>query len=315
MSGIYNAKAEDHIDFKAWISRGEYKFVASNQKCLELFVTNRELLVDSYMFDCARMACAAMESVECVSEIGGFPKSTAWAAIKMYYAAFFSAHAIMRIFGRACSHLEDGNIKLLREYSDVYGINVPFCGSGYYRSKYDQAKNLLCLEQLGETHKDTWKSFRDTIKGLSSDVLLVAGQKTKKQQLSATLDQLVYQLENRGSRQAGNWLSVYRNNLNYRQDYGAWYPYKKDSIHYHDIEKYIYNIEKADQDIDIWLLESDERKRFFGLCASVIYICRILVEDICIVGEKNTIHKIMAQAFIRLSRQRKLQRQSDRCQA
>jgi len=41
-----------------------------------------------------------------ITAVGNLPKSTAWILIRAYYAAFFAAHSILRMFGNLCIQLE-----------------------------------------------------------------------------------------------------------------------------------------------------------------------------------------------------------------
>lgn len=289
-------------EFKAWLASGRYQVnsISPGGSEVELYVVDHEFLAESLGYDFCRFACAAFETTRDIKEDSNFPKATAWAGIRAYYAAFFSAHSILRLFGVSCSQIEASQASTLTKYAaSLYGVNNKL-SSGFYMGSFDSANNLVSLKKLNDTHKDTWSIFHAKLRELSNSVLAVQGVSKEKADVSAFLTSLSNALTDSGKHGAGNWLSLFRNNLNYKQDYEAWYPYRKASIRFDQVGKYISGCQSKDFNPNFGLLESDERLRFFGTCAAVIYLLFQLSHDLSLVSVKGSVHKTRMAKLIEL---------------
>lgn len=100
---------DKRCDFKAWVSLGKYivRDIPSNAE-IDIEANNEHAFYHMIAFDSCRMAAASFETMHNIQSVVSLPKSVGWVAIKSYYAAFFSAHSIMRCFGYTCSQLEKG---------------------------------------------------------------------------------------------------------------------------------------------------------------------------------------------------------------
>lgn len=221
-----------YIDFKTWIASGKFLVNSVNSSSsFELYINDEFHFVEMLSFDSNRMATAGFETIESISFNEKLPKSFGWIAIQAYYAAFFSAHSIMRNFGYSCSQLEKGHIQDINDYATALGMQGSLKkDGGYYRAIYNKNNSTLNIKKMENTHEDTWHTFIECLKYLSINVLLVAGISNDKKALSSEIDQLILDLQHNGQYANGAFLTKFRNAINYRQEYQAWHPYGKSNI-------------------------------------------------------------------------------------
>lgn len=292
-------------DFKSWIAKGKYQVSSiSANGDITLHILDHEFFNETLGYDLSRFACAAFESMLDISEDIKFPKATAWPAIKAYYASFFSAHAILRLFGVSCSQIEPTQAALLSKYATLYGITCK-AQAGFYVAKFSPSTNTLSLTKMKDTHGDTWSTFNKQLIFLSNDILQVAGISQNKIDTSAFLSKISDSLCSGGKFTSGNWPSFFRNNLNYKQEYQAWYPYDKTSIKLKNIKPYLTKWSSDDFNPNIGLLEHDERLRFFGTCSAILHLLVNLSIDFSSIAEKGSIHTTRTSKLLSLTRKTK----------
>lgn len=289
MNGLYGSSGKSMVEFKGWLAKGDYRVVdISNSSGLTLHVPNRSSLVESFSYDVARFVWAASESARGLGVDADFPKATAWAAIRLYYSAFFAAHAILRYFGVSCSQIDhDQSLKVNDFASSIYGIGNRM-QSGFYSAKFISASSDVVMAKYSDSHKDTWKCFKEVLGDVCRLVMSGDGITAEKLTISQLIEDLSRAISVEGA-SAGNWLSQYRNAVNYRQAYDAWYPYKKTSVDFGSISKYTDGW-RGGLNYSSALGESDKRIRFFGVCSVILMIMRILAADLVKNSPRCSIH-------------------------
>lgn len=268
------------VEFKKWLSSGSYivRDIPTNKR-VEIEVNNEHAFHHMVAFDICRMSSASFETMYNLRDVALLPKSFAWIAIKSYYAAFFSAHSIMRCFGYICSQLEKGHVLQINSYGQIIGLtNVVKPESGFFSGVYDSSSRILFLDKMKNTHEDTWKTLVDCLTKVSQDVLNVTALKANKQILSASITEIIEKITDRGRLSNGNYLSQFRNSVNYRHDYDSWHPYGKRSIKSEKIISLLskWNFE-GDSSSPIWK-ESREAYDFFSACKDVVNFNHSLIQ-------------------------------------
>jgi hypothetical protein len=76
------------------------------------------------------------------------------------------------------------------------------------------------------SHEDMWKQFLKLLVEIEDVIVLSQGQLSVAQDAVDVSKTLRMQLCNRGKGN-GSWPSMIRNAVNYRHDYGIWYPYNR----------------------------------------------------------------------------------------
>ena len=220
-----------HSDLRAWIANQKYSVMTSiSPTAFTLVATDSSDLVQSMANDCNRLACAAFESAAGVGPDHTIPNSLAWGSIRSYYSAFFAAHGVMRLFGSACIQLDKEHVVKVFEAARAYGQigAVASLDSGFYRASIDPAFGQVTFCRLKNPHLDTWATFLSVLTSVKDNVSTTPGSTKNKMIALEILDDLrfgltLYQASN------GNWLSTFRNAINYRQSNGVWFPHARTS--------------------------------------------------------------------------------------
>jgi len=269
-----------------------------------------EPLLKAYATDINRIAVASFETVSNVLRSSTFPKSTAWLVIKTYYAAFFAAHALLRILGTSCAPLEREQIKSVTAVADIYGYAPPSAlNRGLYRLTYSSATNELegvCTKSpKAGAHEAFWQIFHDRIDRLSTEVLSAgAGTSANRQLVSTKLAELDSNLCF-ASPSRGSWLSVIRNAVNYDQKHATWYPYAGQEAYLPQLFDKASEWKADPVELDLASHEGKDLRRFQVTCNFIIAMLRASVTEMarrCSGG--RSFHTYGSVAFLNLSEQR-----------
>lgn len=229
---IFELTLSTEADLKAWLATGNYlidqplvKSSSGRVHDFRLRFNNPELIFSALANDCNRFAQAAIETMWCIGKVEKLPKSTGWAAIQMYYSAFFAAHAIMRVFGRACMQLEKSHTDMVYEVAQVTQMDGEASGieTGFYVSIIENGE--IQYKKLKESHADTWFSFNDLLTWIINNLPNTSGIGQHKSDAIDLVSSLKNSLMKSGTIK-GNWPSMIRNKINYQHSHGVWYPYK-----------------------------------------------------------------------------------------
>jgi hypothetical protein len=232
LNEIFEVNLSSESDLKAWIANGHYlvseSLVPSGKNRATEFLLRfqkTEILHASLANDCNRFALAAIESMWSVGKVNKLPKSTGWAAVKMYYSAFFSAHALLRIYGRACSQLEGDHVDKVFEIASATQLDggVSNIENGFYFSSI--SNNEIKFSKLKDSHADTWSSFSKLLIWLVENISDTTGLGKHKSETLTLISNIKAALHTSGAAK-GNWPSQIRNKVNYQHSHGVWYPYK-----------------------------------------------------------------------------------------
>jgi hypothetical protein len=293
------------FDFKSWVASGKYIIRDVPDRKTIVIEANNEYVFRSMMaYDICRTATASFETMENFWENENLPKSYGWLAIKCYYAAFFSANSIMRCFGYMCSHLERGHVQLLNDYSEAVGLpsNIKI-ESGYFCGHHTSGDRLLTLKKMNSsTHEETWFWLVKCLEDISRKVLSVKGVTSKIQSFSAEIDGIVLMLKDGGRLSKGNYLSQFRNAINYRQEHCAWHPYGKNSIKVEKILALTKNWKKIDIPTTSKWKESAEAYNFFYASVAIVNLCHALIDLISKNSEfSNNLFSRWPNKFLRIT--------------
>lgn len=305
LSGLNNISGNVTKPLASWFCDEEFQVYDHIQPdSFSLYITTEQALLSAFAFDCNRMAIAAFETISGITQNNSFPKSTAWLIIRSYYAAFFAAHAILRMLGISCSQINTSETSSIYKIADLYGnANEHKISQGYYKCSYDNGKKKLFCKKLstsaGGVHESFWAEFYQSIKRLSNDILKYVSQ-TKVQQVSVKLADLCDNMSY-GQCNNGNWLSYIRNEVNYRHLHGTWYPYRNYKNHYEQLHNDCKAWDLDPMGINLRFQKGKELHRFQASCSFVIALCKVLVIDMagrCPKGK--SFHYFGSLAFLKL---------------
>ncbi|MBA8683111.1 hypothetical protein [Stenotrophomonas tumulicola] len=297
--GILRSSGLGRVELKAWVAQGHYKVsaISSGSQDLVFHVVDVLPLIESFGYDHSRFACAAFESARELRADPSFPKATAWAAIRMYYAAFFAAHALLRYSGNACSQIDPEQASLVSKYAGLYGVTENM-GKGFYQINWSPVSNDLVMEKVKDSHRDTWRVFDQWLQRAITVLPTVQGLTHSKVEVIETLSALRENLRSEGAN-SGNWLSAFRNNVNYRQSYDAWYPYRKSAVRFDRISRYIDGWKDSAFNVQAALGEIDDRAKFFGSCAVIMHLLNGITIDLLKAAQKNSLHSSQTARLVR----------------
>lgn len=171
------------------------------------------------------------------------------------------------------------HVNQLNDFGQAVGLSGSIkAGAGYFSGVYDPNSRIYSLKKMKNTHEDTWRTLVECLNKISKEVLGVTGLRSHQQQISASISELVYKLTDGGRLLKGNYLSRFRNAVNYRQEYDSWHPYGKHSI---KSEKIISLLEtwrnEEDTSTSAWK-ESLESFNFFSTCRNVVNLNYFLIQ-------------------------------------
>ena len=251
-------------DLKAWIARQSYSIEedVSKDKFVLSFRSGTKPF-SSIANDCNRMSQAAFESAIGLRADDPLPRSRAWRVIRAYYAAFFSAHALLRMYGISCSQLEIEHTRKVLEAARIfqYDCDINSIDKGFYVSKIDLDNSSVSFKKVKESHADTWNEFLNLVEELQALSTNAAATEENRRLTVSYLIGIKEVLTRRPCQNKGNWLSSVRNTVNYKQSHGVWFPYKSNRSSVLDITRIdqswaqpieILSISEGEDDIDIF---------------------------------------------------------------
>lgn len=277
---LHTETSADFGEFKKWIASGKYivRDISDNKR-IDIEVNDEYAFYHMIAFDSCRMSAAAFETMYNIQSVASLPKSFGWIAIQSYYAAFFSAHSIIRSFGYVCSQLERGHVIQLNNYGQAVGLsNSIKTEAGFFSGSFNPNSRALSLRKMKNTHEDTWFTLIECLNKISNNILNVTGLSAHKQQISASISDLIDRLTSRGRLAKGNFLSQFRNSVNYRHEHDSWHPYGKNSIKSEKIVSLLTSWKhQNDLSMPIWK-ESLEAYNFFFACREVVNFNYLLIQ-------------------------------------
>lgn len=229
--GLNKVMTPKVISVESWLMMGDYSWRPSSAGKVELDVPyNTESLAQAIASEVARFSCAAYESL--LDAVPGTHADPAlgWALVRYYYATFYAAHALLRISGQSVTMISSTTASKLNAIGGQYLGVSPGIVNGLYLIKIN-AMNPRCVSMSkigsngGGSHEEMWKLFLELLLELEDELILTQGHSQGALIVVEVLTELRKQLCRQGKNN-GAWLSLVRNNLNYRQGHGVWYPYE-----------------------------------------------------------------------------------------
>jgi hypothetical protein len=213
------------VRLKDWLDAGSYVPVGSvDDKSFKLRAHSPSDLTGALTEEFCASALSAFESMIEVERGARVVKALAWPSIKAYYSSFFSAHAFMRFFGTGCTWLAGSDLQRLKSVAQLHQVLVgtgPKRGQWIYKVGFqgEIEFKLGGATQGGGAHDVVWDAFvsilDEVMTKLASSSLVSRGDA---QAIVMFLDSL------KADCKSGAPSSV-RNGVNYRRDYGVWFPY------------------------------------------------------------------------------------------
>jgi len=285
LPGLNAISGKTTYRFTNWISQKEFQIYHKPEKeSFLLNIADSSPLLSAFAFDFNRMTNASLESLHGIRKNPELPKSIGWMIIKIYYAAFYAAHAMLRMFGTSLTQLGYEETSSINDIGDLYGFTyADRIEKGFYECTFDANAKTLSGKKLnltgGGTHEILWKIFHDTLIDMSNKVLVGPGLSTHKQLVSSILSDICQNLSCGPCGANRNWLSFIRNKITYKHEFSVWFPYTNYSKNHKRLHDII-SLWKSDPvEIRFYKQTGRELQRFVETCCAIVAILKTMTVD------------------------------------
>lgn len=154
--------------------------------------------------DCGRFSCAAFQSVVTIAPDMEDRDAFAWALIKLYYAAFYAGHALIRTLGEGCSFFYKVHTDRIASVADATGMAPPFrVDSGLYHCVLESDASIATFTRTaagssGGSHEAFWFVFGNKMKATSEAILAGPLPRSDAQSVFIQIDQMLQILSRKG---------------------------------------------------------------------------------------------------------------------
>lgn len=219
--------------FRGWLIHGVYQLqVPGDSPAIELASINLQELVRYVAFDFERFSLASRESFAIADTEAVAHNLAGWPLLKLYYSAFFAAHAILRSQGAGVVKLERRHATHLNSiinavYSDQKNVDPGIYLYSAVRAR-DTGRVSIYLEPApkgGGVHEDFWKQFCQFLEASAGQAIEEGAANAVEyfsgaNEISAAIKE--------GGIGTGAWISGIRNDINYQHKHSVWFPLRKD---------------------------------------------------------------------------------------
>jgi hypothetical protein len=282
LAGLHAVTDVRTSNIRNWIVAGNYQIYSPLEaETAVLSFQDADSIAIAFAGDITRMSVAAFESVEGITPSSRLPKSTAWLLVRAYYAAFFAAHCVLRVFGRSCTQLDANAVNSIHEIADLFDQRGQIAlTKGIYRGHVITDGGAFKLSRLsalgGGSHTLLWAEFSALLSYLSERVLLDTATRPG-QAVSAKLIEIQTALL--GFSHTTGWLSIIRNRVNYQLEYGTWFPYRERAAYYDSLFDILARWKVDPMQLNFWSERGRELQRFMEANVIVLSLCRAIIED------------------------------------
>ncbi len=287
--GLVNLTGNHKTSLHDWFAKATYA-PANSGNALRLEGIDTRRFLEALSADINRTATAASETLHNIIEIERLPKSLAWPYVKLYYSSFFYAHMLLRIWGKSPSYFRTLELATLRETLAAYSLTAPFAmKTGQFLLIADLGSSAVEVhldKKSNGTHESVWRALNNALTDLQTAVGASNFLTADKSSLIAELKSLQSLITNNGNN--SSWPSQMRNEIQYRQGEGLWYPYQgKAKIS--ELKREIQKVFNDETNHNSFVRRSEsELKSFCSACVAIIYLARGVIADMREVGgQKN----------------------------
>lgn len=212
-----------------WIRGNRFSSAEFQGGECKLYAYSDDELYEAFTPDFQRFAFASYETFLVAGLEREKFSSMGWPLLKLYYGAFFAAHAVTRSTGNGQVNLNRDVVQSVNSFVSLVGCDDELNAGTYNASVQEDANGVyLILRQPnggGGVHEGFWRYFSTFLANASSDAvhrgLPSSGDFVRKADaLSSCL------IDGGGS---GVWFSSVRNAINYRHELECWRPSTKKS--------------------------------------------------------------------------------------
>lgn len=174
--------------------------------------------------DLNRLATSCLQSVSVNVAVQDEKFWLPWSLVRLYYSAFYGAHALVRLLGVGCCRLDGEHIAHVDALARATtGQPAPFrIEIGSYTCLIDSANGtLVWTKAAGRPHEALWSVFNDVLGRVSAQVIAGPLPSTEAQAAFAQIESF---RRMGAAKQSVSWLSRTRNEIQYRLVHDVWHP-------------------------------------------------------------------------------------------
>ena len=240
-----------------------------------------QYLSAAYRNDASRFATASFASLFSIRAALEDERSFAWGLIKLYYAAFYSGHALLRFVGTSCTSIDSRHITRIKTLTEAYGLVPGFeITSGLYKCDLNNRQSGFLIRKVGGknggTHEIFWETFNNLLSEVANEALLHLAPDDGKAVFSKI--ETLRKILKRGA--GGSWLSSVRNDIQYRQDFGVWPPVSLNDNRRGLLSRLAILWMNDPMDVPLGSQMKNDLEIYVASCALIVGMCRSLVERI-----------------------------------
>jgi len=217
--------------FRDWVLSGVYQPLERVPgRSIELQRVSAAEFVPFVSYDFERFSLSSRESFLTADLEKANLNLTSWPLLKLYYSAFFAAHAVMRSLGCGVVKLESVHVTHLNAVLTAHNSSATPISSNMYIYKllrtsspaasYDSILLELAPRGAG-VHDSFWKQFCVFLSEVADEA--IKSRKPDASKFLAESNEVIDAIKgvNYGGR---TWFSTVRNEVNYQHKYDTWYP-------------------------------------------------------------------------------------------
>lgn len=217
------------LNLHQWIQSNRFSSVQLVGNCWRLEAYSEAELYATFTPDFQRFSFSSFETFSLAGLEVDKCLSTGWPLLKLYYSAFFAAHALTRATGNGHVNLNGRTVKSVNDYISILGgTEVLHSGSYKVSIKEETSSVFLILEPSNEgngVHDSFWRYFCSYLDGLANDAVSDALPSAS----SFVRETSALKACINDSDAHGVWFSATRNAINYRHEFDCWLPNDKRS--------------------------------------------------------------------------------------
>lgn len=234
LPGVARGELEALDGVRSWLVNGEWSLDSEISKGkARINPYNSKDFTQACLYDAIKLSSVAFESINSY----GTPRASdderacAWRLISAYYAAYFSANALMRLAGHSFTNLNVIECAKINEWARLTEMGGDEAKSSLQQGAFyvrPDGKGSVLIDGVksgGGVHIQFWIAFGRFLDVLRSGIQGSARLSYEKANALKELSELRAGLSYANVKN-GSWLSEFRNAVNYRFEYGAWYPYE-----------------------------------------------------------------------------------------
>jgi hypothetical protein len=238
-----------------------------------------DFVVAAVASDCCRFSGSAFQTVASISKDTFEKNAIPWELVKLYYAAFYAGHTIIRLLGESCSFFDRRHVVRIDSFAQATGKVREFAvEAGSYRCRIDAgATKVTCTKNQGGTHESFWSIFGERIETATEGVLRGPLAPVDAQSVFGQLEASKRLMRSHGSYR---WLSTLRNDCQYRHHHDVWFPSSIGKRDRNMLSRLASQWKADPMNVDLEAARFGLLGEFAIACAFIISVCRSLIKRI-----------------------------------